>query len=96
MTFKIPTTAKEWAMHVRRYDANGMQNLLAEAIEAQAAELDRLRGQRLVLLELLGDAAHVIHNLPDEVETQEEADMLHTLKDRIADARGAMLLELAA
>ena len=49
-----------------------------------AAELDRLRGQHLVLMELLAEAAHVIHNLPDEVETQEEADMLNTLKDRIA------------
>jgi hypothetical protein len=38
----------------------------------------------------------VIHNLPDEAETQDEADMLNTLKDRIADARGAVLLELAA
>lgn len=49
-----------------------------------ADELDHLRGQRLVMLELLGDAADVIHNLPDEVETQEEADMLTALKNRIA------------
>lgn len=68
----------------------------ANWLRKAAAELDRLRGQRLVMLELLGEAAHVIHNLPDEVETQEEADMLTALKDRIADARGAVLLELAA
>lgn len=58
------------------------------------AELGRLRGQQMVLLELLGEAAEVIHNLPDEVETQDEADMLNALKDRIADARGAVLLGL--
>lgn len=68
----------------------------AHWLNTAAAEIDRLRGQRLVLLELLGEAAHVIHNLPDEVETQEEAAMLAALKDRIADARGAVLLELAA
>ena len=68
----------------------------ARWLRQAAVEFDRLRGQRLVLLELLGDAAHVIHNLPAEAETQEEADMLRTLKDRIADARGAVLLELAA
>ena len=69
---------------------------LARKVADMLRELQRLRGQRVVLLELLGEAAHVIHNLPDEVETQEEADMLTVLKDRIADARGAVLLELAA
>jgi hypothetical protein len=38
---------------------------------------------------------NLIHNLPDEVETQQEADRLNTLKDRIADARGAVLREIA-
>jgi hypothetical protein len=67
---------------------------LADVIDRSLEDMKRLRGQRLVLLELLGEAAHVIHNMPDEVETQEEADMLRTLKDRIADARGAVLLDL--
>jgi TusA-related sulfurtransferase len=57
-------------------------------------ENQRMRGERLVMLEILADAAQAIHNLPDEVETQEEADMLRTLKDRIADARGAVLLDM--
>ena len=55
----------------------------ARWLRQAAAELERLRGQRLVMLELLGEVAHVVHNLHDEVETQEEADMLRTLKDRI-------------
>lgn len=67
---------------------------LADVIDRALGDMKRLRGQRLVLLELLGEAAHVIHNLPDEVETQEEADMLRALKDRIADARGAVFLDL--
>lgn len=57
-------------------------------------ELQRLRGQRLVMLDLLSEAAHVIHNLPDEAETQYEADRLSELKDKIADARCSVLLDL--
>lgn len=69
---------------------------LARKVADTMRELQRLRGQRLVMLELLSEAAHVIHNLPDEAETQDEADRLNELKDKIADARGAVLLELAA
>ena len=68
----------------------------ANWLRLAANELDRLRGQRAVMLDLLGEAAHVIHNLPDEVETQAEADAISELKDKIADVRGAVLLELAA
>lgn len=68
----------------------------ARWLRMAAAEIDQLRGQRKVLEELLGEAAHVIHNLPDEAETQEEADALRSLKDRIADARGAVWLAIAA
>ena len=67
----------------------------ANWLRKAAAELERLRGQRAVLLDLLGEAAHVIHNFPDEVETQAEADALRGLKDQISDARGAILMELA-
>jgi hypothetical protein len=74
---------------------NAQQEIAWRAWRAHGAtELSRLRGERLVLLELLSEAADVIHNLPDEVETQEEADRINALKDRIADARGAVLLEL--
>lgn len=61
-----------------------------------ADELDKLRGQRMVLMQLVADVAEVIHNLPDEVETQEEADAIGGLKDRIADARSLILLDIAA
>jgi len=57
-----------------------------------ADEVELLRGQRMVLMELLAECADVIHNLPDEAETQDEADRLNRLKDRIADARGAVML----
>ena len=86
------TTGHDWPNTQDELDRLNSARWLRQA----AAEFDRLRAQRLVLLELLGEAAHVIHNLPDEVEMQEEADMLSTLKDRIADARVAVLLELAA
>ena len=66
--------------------------LLAEA----ADEIALLRGQRMVLLELLTEAADVIHNLPDEAETQDEADRLNALKDQIADARAAVMLTWTA
>lgn len=77
------------------YDLNDSNAALARRVSDTMRELQRLREQRLVLLELLAEAALVIHNLPDEVETQDEADTLNRLKDRIADARGAVLLELS-
>ena len=46
----------------------------------------------MALLELLADAADVIHNLPDECESQDESDQITELKNRIADARAAVML----
>ena len=57
-----------------------------------ADELALLRGQRMVMMELLAECANVIHNLPDEAETQDEADRLTALKDSIAMARGTIML----
>ncbi len=67
----------------------------AQLLREAADEVDRLRGQRAVMIELLADAANAIHNLPDEVETQDEADMLRRLRDKIADTRNVVLLEMA-
>lgn len=64
----------------------------ASLLRQCADELELLRGQRMVLMELLAECSDVIHNLPDEAETQDEADRLTALKDSIATARGTIML----
>lgn len=54
--------------------------------------LARVTGQRDVLLELLREAADVLHTL--EPEDTEDPAALRGLRDRIADATGAVLQQL--
>lgn len=85
------TTGHDWPNNDRELAQLQAARLLREC----ADEIELLRGQRMVLMELMAEAADVIHNLPDEAETQDEADRLNALKDSIADARGAVLLNWA-
>jgi hypothetical protein len=56
-------------------------------------ELQRLRGQRKVLEALLGEAAEVLTTV--DGDSADEDDALRALRDRIADARGVLWVELA-
>lgn len=80
------------SIHILRNPWGWTENGQREARLWAADEIERLRGQRDVLEQLLGDAGEVLHTLT-EPETQDEAEMLRTLKDRIADARGAIWIE---
>lgn len=83
-------TGHDWPNTQDELDRINSARWLREA----AATIDDLRGQRQVLEMLLGEASEVLHTLSGE--SVEEAQMLREIRDRIADARGAVWLQYAA
>ncbi len=70
-----------------------LASLQAASLLRQCAdELELLRGQRMVLMELLAECADVIDTMPDEAETLDEAERLLKLKKSVSAARGTILL----
>lgn len=78
----------------RWLEINAMAERLEQTALKLASENERLRGERNVLEQLLGEAGEVLTTV--DGESIEEDRALHSLRDRIADARGAIWLQVAA